>query len=397
MIDCAPRLLSPPDEVAARRELMRLGIDPSEAAEAAAGLDRRMVRLDAVPWRVAVRLREELRGFGGEALFAVGASGAVILVASTLQLRLLCGRLEGAGNGLGETASHIAALLHRLEQSPRRLVGRSCTISLDRPRIMGVLNVTPNSFSDGGRFASIDSALRHAETMAEEGADLIDIGGETTRPGAPEIPVAMELDRVLPVLEALRREFDLPLSIDTTKSAVAASALAAGAEFINDISGFTFDPRMAAVVAAGGGGVFLMHTRGRPDRMQQETDYVDLLGEVIAHLRRGLAEAATAGIPEEKLAIDPGIGFGKDAEGNLELLRRLPELRSLGRPILLGTSRKSFIGRVIGQPEPQQRIFGTVATVALGVERGAHLFRVHDVRPAREAALMAWAIVQGGA
>ncbi len=152
---------------------------------------------------------------------------------------------------------------------------------------------------------------------------------------------------------------------------------------------------MAAVVAAGGGGLFLMHTRGRPDRMQQETVYDDLLGEVIAHLRGGLAEASDAGIPEEKLAVDPGIGFGKDVEGNLDLLRRLPELRSLGRPILLGTSRKSFIGRVTGRPEPQERLYGTVATVAVGVERGAHLFRVHDVRPAREAALMAWAVGRG--
>jgi dihydropteroate synthase len=261
---------------------------------------------------------------------------------------------------------------------------------------MGVLNVTPDSFSDGGRFASLDSALRQAETMAAEGADLIDVGGESTRPGAPSVSVEVELDRVLPVVEALRRGIGLPLSIDTTKSAVAAAVLAAGAEFINDISGLTFDPRMAAVVAAAGGGLFLMHTRGRPERMQQETAYDDLSGAVIAHLRGGLAEAAAAGIPEEKLAVDPGIGFGKDAEGNLELLRRLPELRSLGRPILLGTSRKSFIGRVLGQPQPRERLYGTLATVALGVAKGAHLFRVHDVRPAREAALMAWAIAQGG-
>jgi dihydropteroate synthase len=257
---------------------------------------------------------------------------------------------------------------------------------------MGILNVTPDSFSDGGRYCSVENALRRGLELAAEGADLIDIGGESTRPGAPSVSAQEEVDRVAPVIEALRREVALPLSVDTSKAAVALASMTAGAEFINDISGLRFDPEMAATAATTGAGLFLMHTRGRPDQMQAETHYADLLGEVVGYLQKGLNQAVAAGVPFEKLAVDPGIGFGKSAEGNLELLRRLPELQSLGRPVLLGTSRKSFIGRIVGRTDPEQRLAGTLATVALGVARGARIFRVHDVRPARDAALMAWAV-----
>ena len=272
------------------------------------------------------------------------------------------------------------------------LAGRSCRLNLGHPLIMGILNVTPDSFSDGGRFADAETALRRGLEMAAEGADLIDIGGESTRPGAPAVALQEELDRVLPVVEALRRESDIPLSIDTNKATVATAAIAAGAEFINDISGLQFDPKMAAAVADGGAGLFVMHTRGRPEQMQKDTDYPDLLSAVVEGLRNSLTAAIDAGVAEEKLAVDPGIGFGKSAEGNLELLQRLGELHSLGRPVLLGTSRKGFIGRVTGRSEPTERLYGTLATVALGVQQGVQLFRVHDVGPARDAARMAWAI-----
>ena len=278
---------------------------------------------------------------------------------------------------------------------PGYLLGNGVRLVLDRPRLMGVLNVTPDSFSDGGRFLSVDAALAQAGRLAEEGADLIDVGGESTRPGAPSVSEQQELDRILPVVEALRRELDTPLSIDTTKSAVAAAAIAAGAAFVNDISGLTFDPAMAGTVAAGGAGLFVMHTRGRPETMQADTSYADLVGEVREGLRRSVAAAVAAGVAPGRIAVDPGIGFGKDAPGNLELLRRLPEFGTLGLPLLLGTSRKSFIGRVLGQPDPAQRETGGLATVALGVAGGAMIFRVHRVGPAREAALMAWAICQG--
>ncbi|MHB8707805.1 MAG: dihydropteroate synthase [Desulfuromonadales bacterium] len=286
-------------------------------------------------------------------------------------------------------------LLTGLPAGPGYLLGRSCRIELDRPRLMGVLNVTPDSFSDGGRFLAAGAALIQARRMAAQGADLIDVGGESTRPGAPPVSEQQELDRVLPVIEALRREIEVPISLDTTKSAVARAAVAAGVEFINDVSGLTFDPAMAGSVAASGAGLFVMHTRGRPETMQADTRYLDLVNEVREALQQSVSAAVAAGVVLERIAVDPGIGFGKDVTGSLELLRRLGELAALGRPILLGTSRKSFIGRVLGQDAPLERQTGTLATVALGVAAGARLFRVHEVGPAREAALMAWAVCQG--
>jgi len=257
---------------------------------------------------------------------------------------------------------------------------------------MGVLNVTPDSFSDGGQYLSADAAVQQGLTMQQEGAGLLDIGGESTKPGSLPVSAAEELARVIPVIEKLRQEIDLPLSIDTSKAVVAREALAAGASFINDISGLHFDPEMPAVAAETGAGLFLMHTSGRPEVMQQHTKYQNLLAEVITSLRQSIDLALTAGIDRSRLAVDPGIGFGKSALGNLELLQHLDELHQLGCPVLLGTSRKSFIGKVLHQDDPQERLFGTLATIAVAVNQGVQIFRVHDVRPARETALVAWAI-----
>lgn len=272
------------------------------------------------------------------------------------------------------------------------LAGSSGRLDLNRPRIMGILNVTPDSFSDGGSFLAPCAALEQARHMVAEGADLIDVGGESTRPGSRSVSPEQEMARVLPVIELLRRELPVPLSIDTTKAVVARAALQAGASFINDISGLRFDPEMVSVAAETGAGLFLMHTRGHPDVMQAHTAYDDLLGEVKAYLQKGIDLARAAGIPADHIAIDPGIGFGKSLDGNLEILRRLPELHPLGYPILLGTSRKSFIGTVLQRSDPAQRLYGTLATVALGVAAGVRIFRVHDVGPARDAAMVAFAV-----
>jgi len=277
------------------------------------------------------------------------------------------------------------------------LNGRNCSLVMDRPYIVGILNVTPDSFSDGGHFIGLQQALAHGRKMAAEGADLIDVGGESTRPGAAPVSEQEELDRVVPVVEALGREIGLPLSVDTTKSAVAREAISAGAAFVNDVSGLTFDAEMAGVVAESEAGVFVMHTRGRPAVMQQNTRYVDLVPEVLAALRRSLDTATAAGIDRHSIAIDPGIGFGKDVAGNLELLRRISELLALDRPILLGTSRKSFIGSVLAKESPPERLAGALATIAMAYAGGARLFRVHDVAASREAALMARAVCKGAA
>lgn len=257
---------------------------------------------------------------------------------------------------------------------------------------MGVLNVTPDSFSDGGLFLSVDAAVQQGLAMQHDGAALLDIGGESTRPGSLPVSTAEELERVIPVIEGLRRETDLPISIDTSKAVVAREALAAGASFINDISGLHFDPEMPAVAAETGAGLFLMHTSGRPEVMQQHTKYRNLLAEVITSFRQSIDLALAAGIDRSRLAVDPGIGFGKNALGNIELLQHLGELHQLGCPVLLGTSRKSFIGKLLHQDNPQERLFGTLATIAVAVSQGVQIFRVHDVRPARETALVAWAI-----
>lgn len=278
---------------------------------------------------------------------------------------------------------------------PLQLLGKKCLIDLRLPRIMGILNVTPDSFSDGGRFCDSEAAMSQARQMILESADLLDIGGESTRPGAPAVSLQEELDRVLPIIEQLRAETDIPLSIDTTKAAVAAAALSAGANFINDISGLQFDAQMAQTAAAFGAGIFLMHTRGRPQVMHQDTTYADLCAEVQGFLLKAAQTAIAAGVDRRAIAIDPGIGFGKDALGNLRLLQRLDQLVSSGYPVLLGTSRKSFIGQILQVEDPAKRLAGTLASVAFGVERGVQIFRVHDVRPAREAALVAWAMREG--
>lgn len=265
------------------------------------------------------------------------------------------------------------------------------SLSLDRPLVMGILNITPDSFSDGGRFFSLESAVERALAMEREGADIIDIGGESTRPNAPAVGVAEELDRVVPVIEALAGKISLPISIDTYKAEVARAACAAGAEIVNDVSGLFWDPGMAAVVAEADAGVVVMHTRGTPDRMQQETEYRDLIGEVKGYLAESLAKADAAGVRAERVVIDPGIGFGKSVEGNLELIRRLQEFASLGRPILIGTSRKAFIRRIVGENDAA-KLFGTAATVAVSVLNGASIVRVHDVAAMRDVAVMARAL-----
>jgi len=259
------------------------------------------------------------------------------------------------------------------------------------PFVMGVLNVTPDSFSDGGRYVDPGAAVDRALRMAEEGADLLDLGGESTRPGSPAVPAEEEIRRVVPVLERLAAcGYALPVSIDTSKAEVAREALRAGAALVNDVRGLA-DPRLAEVVAAAGVPVVLMHMRGTPADMQSRAVYGDVVAEVADELGQALARAAAAGIPAERTILDPGIGFAKKAEHSLEILARLGELRALGRPLLVGPSRKSFIGHVTGAPV-EERLPGTLAAVAAAVLAGAEMVRAHDVAEARQAARLAAAI-----
>ncbi|MBI4541372.1 MAG: dihydropteroate synthase [Gemmatimonadetes bacterium] len=257
-------------------------------------------------------------------------------------------------------------------------------IPLGRPVILGVLNLTPDSFSDGGEFTTVDAALRRAETLLTQGADILDVGGESTRPGAASVPEGEERRRVVPFLEAVARRFDVPLSVDTRKASVARAALDAGAIIVNDVSGLAADPAMAPLLAERGAGVVLMHMRGEPATMQQLATYRDVAGEVAAELGTAVDRAIAVGIPRDAIVVDPGIGFAKTAEQNFVLLRELGRIVTLGYPVLVGPSRKSFIGRILGLP-PRERVEGTIAACVLAHAAGARLFRVHDVGAARRA------------
>src|ERR1017187_981302 len=266
-----------------------------------------------------------------------------------------------------------------------------------RTLIMGVLNVTPDSFSDGGKFLDVDRAAAHAREMAQAGADIIDVGGESSRPGAPPGGAEGELGRVLPVIERLR---GLAVSVDTTKSVVAGKALAAGARIVNDISALRFDPRMVDVVRDAGAGTVLMHMQGTPQTMQQEPRYNNVVREVSSFLADRIAFAEARGLKKTQIAVDPGIGFGKTVEDNLRLLAHLDEFSSLGCPLLVGTSRKSFIGKVLAPHgagparEAGGRLWGAAATVAWAVAHGARILRVHDVAEMSDVVRMVEAVQQ---
>jgi dihydropteroate synthase len=260
-------------------------------------------------------------------------------------------------------------------------------------RIMGVVNVTPDSFSDGGRYLEAEAAVEHGLELEAEGATILDVGGESTRPGAGPVSEAEELRRVIPVIEGLiARGAGARISIDTSKAAVATRALAAGATLVNDVTALRGDPDMAAVVAASGADLCLMHMLGDPRTMQDDPRYDDVVNDIKAFLEERMALAVGAGIAEERILLDPGIGFGKTIEHNLELLRRLGEFLDLGRPVVIGTSRKSFLGRLTGREAPE-RVAATVATNVLAYERGARVFRVHDVAPVHDALLVTAATV----
>jgi len=258
-------------------------------------------------------------------------------------------------------------------------------------KLMGVVNVTPDSFSDGGLYLDPAAAISHGRELAAAGAEILDVGGESTRPGAEPVAAEEELRRVVPVIEALR-DLDCEVSVDTSKAAVAAAALDAGATIVNDVTALRGDPEMAPLCAERGATVVLMHMLGEPRTMQEDPRYGDVVAEVKAFLAKRLQAATAAGIAEERVWLDPGIGFGKTAAHNMELLRRLGELRELGRPLVIGTSRKSFIGKVNGSPA-DERLGGTIASSVLAAAEGAEVLRVHDVAEMRQALAVAAAIL----
>jgi dihydropteroate synthase len=261
------------------------------------------------------------------------------------------------------------------------------------PRIMGILNVTPDSFSDGGEWFDFDEAVQHGRALVAEGADILDVGGESTRPGAAPVALDEELRRVVPVIRVLR-EVGAQLSVDTMKLTVAEAAVEAGATFVNDVSAFRHEPELAGFVADRGCDCCLMHMLGEPRTMQDDPRYDDVVDDVRAFLEERAEFAVGEGVREERIMVDPGIGFGKTLDHNLELLRRLDEIVAVGFPVVVGTSRKSFLGRLTGREDPHDRIAATVATTVLALERGAAVFRVHDVAPTKDALTVATATLR---
>ncbi|MGE5553135.1 MAG: dihydropteroate synthase [Betaproteobacteria bacterium] len=387
-----------------RQALEEIGVDPAGIEIMLPKLRHHLFRLRQVPLRAAILLKQEMLARGGEAavsreVASLSVEATDVLLAGTSgQYASLLDKLRTQPFGLARWADELAAALRAVEGEGRPAV-------LDLPRhplplgkktyVMGILNLTPDSFSDGGKYPTAEAAVAAAEAMVEEGADLIDLGGESTRPGAEPVPVEEELRRVVPVVERLAGRLPVPLSIDTTKVEVAEAALSLGGELINDISGLTAAPPLVEVVQRHGAGLVLMHRRGDPATMQQNPVYADLWGEVLEYLAGGIRRAEEAGIPRSRLVVDPGIGFGKTVDHNLALLRHLEELQVLGLPVLVGTSRKSFIGQVLDLPVAE-RLEGTLASLVLAVAKGADFVRVHDVRAAVRAVRLADAVVRGG-
>ena len=355
-----------------------------------------------VDTRAANALKQELLARGGDAAVhahaidrGVGES-SVLLFGTLSQLRSLEDKLAAMPywglDALRRKLTEALSGLGRRRWSLPLPGGRTLPLG-DRTRIMGILNLTPDSFHQESRLDSPDSCLARGEAMLVQGADVLDLGGESTRPGAAAVDPEEEIRRVTPAVRALRSRFpEAVLSVDTTKASVARACLEEGADLINDISGLTFDPDLASTVARGGAALVLMHIQGVPRTMQQAPHYENLLGEVAAFFGEQMARAAQAGLEPERVVLDPGFGFGKTAEHNLELLRHLEAFRPLGRPLLVGASRKSTLGTVLGQPDPADRLEATLAVTSLCAWQGVSLVRVHDVAENVRAARMVDAV-----
>jgi dihydropteroate synthase len=363
-----------------------------------------LVQVEGLDTRAANILKQNMLSIGGEVslprdVFGFdGQTSSCIISGTSRHFHDLFTKLTYQPFGLRKLNEEMQELLANLDGPKTRelqLAGRVYDLD-ERTLIMGIINVTPDSFSDGGRFFDPSSAVEEALRQAEAGADILDVGGESTRPGSDFISLEEELERVVPVIEGITAHSGVPVSVDTTKAEVARRALEAGAAMVNDISAMRLDPAMPAIVAEAGVPVCLMHMQGLPKDMQDNPTYEDLMGEVLSFLRVRAEEGEKAGIPPERILLDPGIGFGKTGEDNLEIIRRLDELKGLGYPLLLGPSRKSFIGRILDLPV-EQRLEGSAAAVAVGIANGADIVRVHDVAEMVRVARVTDAIVGKGA
>jgi len=399
------RLVRVEDHNDARRLLDELGSDAPGVAIMSKKMRLLVVSVDNIQARAANILKQIMLSKGGECatprdvISKNTETVQVVLMGTVSQFQRAIKNLAMQPFGLRDLGKELEELLSRglsVADGPREMAAGSHTLCFgERTLIMGVLNVTPDSFSDGGDYNTVEDARDRAWEMIKAGADIIDIGGESTRPGAAPVGLEEEAGRTIPVIEALAGEITVPISIDTYRSDIARRALDAGASILNDISGLRFDPPMIGLLAEREVPVIIMHMQGAPRDMQEEPFYDDVVGDIIGFLRRQAEVALEGGVEAEKIMIDPGIGFGKTLEHNLEIMRRLDEFSSLGYPLVLGTSRKRFIGAVLDRPVGE-RLLGTAATVAFAISRGVDVVRIHDVEEMSEVVGMADAMCGKG-
>jgi dihydropteroate synthase len=380
------RLISSRERGALARSLEDAGVDPRGIAIIEKKAELLIVRVDRVAAPAANIIKQQLLSIGADAavhrevITGGPASSSVYIVADRDRLAELPAKLARHPFGLAELGSSIERLLRTLDHPPERIALARGTIELGTsPVVAGILNVTPDSFSDGGRYLDPEKAIERAIEMVEEGAGIIDIGAESTRPGAKELDAAEELARVMPVLEELTRRLAVPLSIDTRKAVVARSAVEAGAAIINDVSGLRHDPAMVETALATGAAVVVMHMLGTPETMQRDPRYDEATSEIISWFEERTADLVRAGIDHSKIIIDPGIGFGKRLQDNASVIAEIGDFRALGFPVMVGYSRKSFIGTITGG-EPDRRLAGGLAAFAKCLAGGVQIVRVHDVK-----------------
>jgi dihydropteroate synthase len=382
------RILLPRDRREIVEEFQRTHCDPEGIGIMAGKARSILVRIDEVPLKASPLLKQEFLAVGGDAVHARGvadhsvSTSSVILIGTRAQYLRALAKLDRQPFHLTAIGRSVEAALSRFEhRGPRTIRGAHCSwIVGDRPQVLGIVNVTPDSFSDGGRYLDPERAIAHGVALVQEGAAALDIGGESTRPGARPVDPAEEWRRIAPVIRGLRDRVSVPLSVDTRHAEVARRAIDAGADLINDVEGLR-DREMRAAIREGGAAAIVMHMRGTPETMQHMTEYADLRAEVFHALADATERARSEGIGADRLLVDPGLGFGKSPAQSLELLLHVGELASLGYPIVVGASRKSFLGWAVGQPDPTLRFEAGLAAAVLAADAGAEILRVHDVAP----------------
>jgi dihydropteroate synthase len=381
--------------------LRKLGVDPYGIEAMMPKMTHLNILLEGINCNIANIIKQEMLSIGGDAAVSRASVSCsvektdVIIMGTTKQIQRFSDKMAIQPLGLSNLSKDIKQLLENISQElfVLRTFKREMLLG-DRTQIMGILNVTPDSFSDGGLFNVPEDAIEYGLRLVEEGADIIDVGGESSRPGAEPVSAEEERSRVIPVIKGLAGRVKIPISIDTTKSEVARAAIENGAEIINDISAMSFDIPMANLIADTGAAVILMHMRGTPQNMQTgDLFYKSLLGDIIEFLEDKMEKAQLAGIDLENIMIDPGIGFGKTCEDSMRLLKYLSELKVLGRPIVTGVSRKSFIGKITGGG-PLDRMEGTAAAITAAIMNGTNVVRIHDVKDMKKVVAMADAIVR---